>query len=149
MFNHFSWGVQLDLILNNLKITLSWSVCFLFWNCNLLIKLIRYSECWTFWTNLVWLIMSSNVWSRSWILLHIFLHPVRKLFLISKPKSNTLSTVRLETRIHIIARLAYILGSMSCKSICFGHTIYQNRLLKCCSTLLIKNSYVIDKLLSP
>ena len=136
--NHLFWR-GLSPKFNTIS-TFEWFELFLFFrNCHFLIIFMSNSKCWPTRPKLPWCVMLPIIWTWSWVLLHIFLHPFRELSLVSEPKTYSFSTVWLETRIHIVTGLTNILRSMG-KSIWLWHTVDMNWVLKGGRTLFLENS---------
>ena len=127
---------------------MSRSVGFLFGNRDFLIMFIGNPKSWPLGSKLISFLMCSNISSRSWILFHVFLHPIGELFFVAKPKTSPFATMWLETRIYVITWLSTVFWP-SREPISFGHAIHMNRLLQSGYTLFVENFYICQELLSP
>ena len=74
-----------------------------------------------------WLVVV-KVCPWGWVLLHVSLHPLGKLALVSETEACP-SAVRLEAGIHIIAGLALVGWTMP-EAGCFRHGVDEDRLLE-------------------
>lgn len=96
---------------------------FFFWYCYLFIKFIWNSKtrpsCMkmtckiSFLLHAVWGLTLIKICSWGWILLHILLHPLRKLSFVTETESNTFRRIWFETSINIVTWLSCIFWSWS------------------------------------
>lgn len=109
-------------------------------NCYFWVVAVGDAEGWSFCLWLILTVMVVGVGPWSWILFHVSLHPFWELSLVPEAKTYTLSTVWLETCVHVITRLTYIF-LRTFKPWCFGNAVNMNGFLEGCCTLFFEYFY--------